>query len=577
MRFFNTTGPCNVTDHYMLPATARLEAFDIDRLLAQKSYFILHAPRQTGKTTAMLELSRQLTAAGDYISAVVSMEVGAGFPDDVDSAERAILGVWRRAIRFQLPNNYHPPVWQPDAPAGQRISEFLGEWALNAPLPLVVFIDEIDALQDNVLISVLRQLRDGFNLRPTAFPSSVALIGLRDVRDYKVKSGGSPYLNTPSPFNIAVRSYTMRNFTAEEVGMLLGQHTQETGQVFAEPTIKRVFELTQGQPWLVNALVKVCVEELVQEVTNPIEVAHINTAKETLIQRHQTHLGQLTDKLREERVRSVIEPILAGGILDDVPPDDRDYVIDLGLVRRTNGGTLAIANPIYGEVIPRVLAGGAQDSLPVIHPTWLNPDGSLNPEHLLATFLDFWRQHGQPLLQSAPYHEIAPHLVLMAFLHRVVNGNGRIEREYAIGSRRLDLCLFYGDARLAMELKVWRDGDPDPLIQGLGQLDKYLSGLGLATGWLVIFDQRSGQPDIGQRTATETATTPIGRVVTVIRAYGKPVPSHWKAALIDTSVSKHLPECLIPYTIHSAPRITPVRQSIAVPKTTTAMVRPVFL
>lgn len=518
MRFFNTTGPCNPIDHYMLPATERLEAFDVARLLAQKSYFILHAPRQTGKTTAMLELARQLTAAGDYIGVLVSMEIGAGFPDDIDAAERAILGAWRRAIRFQLPDSYYPPVWQPEAPAGQRISEFLGEWALNAPLPLVVFIDEIDALQDNVLISVLRQLRDGFSQRPTAFPSSVALIGLRDVRDYKVKSGGSPYLNTPSPFNIAVRSFTLRNFTAEEVGILLGHHTAETGQVFTQATLDRLFALTQGQPWLVNALAKVCVEELVPDVTNPIEVNQINAAKEVLILRRQTHLGQLTDKLREERVRRVIEPILAGGVLDDVSPDDRDYVIDLGLVRRTNGGALAIANPIYGEVIPRVLAGSAQDSLPVIHPAWLNPDGSLNPGRLLDAFLDFWRQHGQPLLQSAPYHEIAPHLVLMAFLHRVVNGNGRIEREYAIGSRRLDLALFYGATQLAMELKVWRDGDPDPLQQGLGQLDLYLSGLGLATGWLVIFDQRRGLPPISQRTTTEMATTPMGREVIVIRA-----------------------------------------------------------
>lgn len=75
MRFFNTTGPCNPTDHYMLPATARLEELNIKRLLAQKSYFILHAPRQTGKTTAILELARQLTAAGQYIGVVISMRL----------------------------------------------------------------------------------------------------------------------------------------------------------------------------------------------------------------------------------------------------------------------------------------------------------------------------------------------------------------------------------------------------------------------------------------------------------------------------------------------------------------------
>ena len=103
MRFFNTTGPCNPTDHYMLPATARLEGFDIDRLLAQKSYFVLHAPRQTGKTTAMLELACQLTAAGAFIGVLVSMEVGAAFPDDIGLAEDAILAIGDSVFGFNYP------------------------------------------------------------------------------------------------------------------------------------------------------------------------------------------------------------------------------------------------------------------------------------------------------------------------------------------------------------------------------------------------------------------------------------------------------------------------------------------
>ncbi len=474
MRFFNTTGPCNSTDHYMLPAIARLEVFNLERLIAQKSYFVLHAPRQTGKTTAMLELARQLTTAGSYIGVMVSMEVGAAFPHDIGLAEDAILGSWRQNIRFQLPQELHPPFWKTEAPVGQRIGDFLAEWALVAPHPLVVLIDEIDALQDHGLISILRQLRAGFNQRPTSFPSSVALVGLRDVRDYKVKSGASLHLNTTSPFNIAMRSLTLRNFTAEEVCTLLNQHITETGQPFSKAAQNQTFALTQGQPWLVNALAKVCVEELVQDVTRSVEVSQINIAKEILIQRRQTHLDQLTDKLREERVHRVIEPILAGGTFADVPLDDRQYIVDLGLARRTNSSSLAIANPIYGEVIPRVLASSAQDSLPTIQPNWLNSAGSLNPNQLLDAFLSFWRQHGQPLLKSGPYHEIAPHLVLMAFLHRVVNGKGTIEREYAIGSRRIDLCLFYNDVQVAMELKVWRDREVDPLAQGLIQLDSYL-------------------------------------------------------------------------------------------------------
>lgn len=120
-------------------------------------------------------------------------------------------------------------------------------------------------------------------------------------------------------------------------------------------------------------------------------------------------------------------------------------------------------------------------------------------------------------MKSAPYHEIAPHLVMMAFLHRVVNGGGTLEREYAIGTRRMDMCLRYGKTVMAMELKVWRDNRPDPLTAGLEQLEGYLAGLGLSEGWLVIFDRRGGAVPIAERTAVEQAETQQGRKVWVIR------------------------------------------------------------
>lgn len=516
MRFFNTAGPCNPIDHYMIPAAERFAAAEFDRLISQKAYFVVHAPRRTGKTTTMQALARQLTQEGIYTAALLSMEVGAAFTQDIGAAERAILGDWRYAIRAQLPIDQHPPTTLPPAPDGQQIGAFLAEWATQNTRPLVIFLDEIDALADNTLLSVLRQLRSGYTHRPQSFPSSLALIGLRDVRDYKIASGGSPSLRTPSPFNIAVRALTLNNFTPDEVTRLLAQHQNETGQSFTPEAQAYLYDLTQGQPWLVNALAKVAVEELEPSatITQPV----IAFAKERLIQRRQTHLDQLADKLRDPRVQRVITPILAGTTLTAVDRDEIDYVIDLGLIRASNGSSLEIANPIYREVIPRELATVPQASLPALHPTWLNGDGSLNPDKLLAAFLAFWRQHGQPLLQSAPYPEIAPHLVLMAFLHRVVNGGGTIEREYAIGTGRMDLCLRYDQVMLAMELKLWRDGKPDPLSRGLTQLDQYLAGLGLETGWLIIFDRRFGLPDISQRTTVEKQVTPGGREITLIRA-----------------------------------------------------------
>ncbi len=288
--------------------------------------------------------------------------------------------------------------------------------------------------------------------------------------------------------------------------------------MFTPEAIAHAYFLSQGQPWLVNALAKEAVEELVSDPAIAITVDHINQVKEILIQRRDTHIDSLTSLLREPRVKAVLEPILAGTDLGDVPIDDVEFLLDLGLCRIDETGNVAIANPIYREVLPRILAFTTTISLGQLTPSWLTARGDLDPRSLLEAFLQFWRQNGQPLLANVHYHEIAPHIVLMAFLHRVVNGGGTLEREYAIGSDRMDICLRYRNVTLAMELKVWRKGEKDPLEQGLKQLDKYLAGLGLQEGWLFIFDQRPGLPPISERTRLEIAKTVGDRTVQVIRA-----------------------------------------------------------
>ncbi|MEB3182318.1 MAG: AAA family ATPase [Nostocaceae cyanobacterium] len=514
-RWFNIAGPCKADKHYTLSATSRLP--DLSLLIEQESYFVVHAPRQTGKTTAMLALAQQLTATGRYAAVVVSVEVGSAFNHDPSAAELAILETWRDTIEDNLPPELQTPTWVYNAP-GQRIRASLRAWAQKIKRPLVLFIDEIDSLQDETLISVLRQLRDGYRSRPENFPSSVGLIGLRDVRDYKVASGGSDRLNTSSPFNIKVSSITLRNFNAAEVQELYQQHTEETGQIFTVEATATAFDLTQGQPWLVNALAKEVVEKMVKDRSISITKEHILQAKEILIARQDTHLDSLAERLREPRIKAIIEPMLAGLELGNIPNDDIQFVIDLGLCKMHPQGGLTIANPIYREVLPRVLTVTPMASLPVIAPTWLTPEGELNIDALLEAFIKFWRQHGEPLLGSTGYHEIAPHIVLMAFLHRVVNGGGTLEREYAIGSDRMDLCLRYKDVTLGIELKVWRDKKRDPQAEGIEQLESYLARLALNEGWLFVFDRRKNALPIEERLSTLVVVTENQRTITLILA-----------------------------------------------------------
>jgi hypothetical protein len=524
MRFFNTEGPVNSDKHYCLPPLQRWDLAEILRLIEQEKYFLLHAPRQTGKTTCLLALADHLNRDGRYRALYANIETAQAARERVELAMTGIVQTLAAQAVWQLRDPEAESLARQvlaDQAATVVLGQFLARWCERSPLPIVLLLDEVDALVGDALISLLRQLRAGYPQRPQRFPQTVILCGVRDLRDYRIHSSSEQAAITGgSAFNIKAESLRLGDFTATEVRALLQQHTDETGQAFAPEALDRVWTLTLGQPWLVNALAyETCFRMREgRDRSRAITVEMIDQAKENLILRRVTHLDQLADKLREARVRRVIEPMLAGGSLGEVPEDDIQYLIDLGLCRMAPGQGLTIANPIYREVLPRALTFTPEASLPQIAPTWLNPDGSLSPEQLLAAFLGFWRQHGQPLLGSTPYHEIAPHLVLMAFLHRVVNGGGTLEREYAIGWGRMDLCLRYRAVTLGIELKVWRDGEPDPLIEGLEQLDGYLAGLGLDRGWLVIFDRRTGQPPIRERTASSAMLSPQGRRITVVRA-----------------------------------------------------------
>lgn len=522
-RHFNTAGPCRPDLHYMIPAERRLP--QAPGLIEQGGYFVVHAPRQTGKTTALRALARQLTDSGRYAALHFSCESGKAAGDDFGEAQRALLSVMRHGAELYLPAELQPPEF-PDAPDSTRLLKALSTWARACPRPLVLFFDEIDALRGHSLLSVLSQLRNGFPDRPDFFPASIVLCGLRDVRDYKVASGGDPErLGTSSPFNIKLESLRLGDFTSDEVSELYQQHTSDTGQPFTDEALARAFELTQGQPWLVNALAREVVEKLAVPAREPITAAHLDTARERLILARATHLDSLVARLHEPRIRRVLEPVLAGTLsAGDAYQDDLQYARDLGLC--APGNPVRVANPIYHEVIARVLAGDAEPQVLAEPKSFVLPDGRLDFARLLREFADFWREHGEVLAAGLSYHEVAPQLVLMAFLQRVVNGGGFVEREYGVGRGRIDLLVRWpyqeqGQRclqRHALELKVWRTGEKDPLDKGLAQLDAYLERLRLDEGVLVIFDRRPEAGSAESRTRFEQTRSPSGRKITVLRA-----------------------------------------------------------
>ena len=173
MRFFNTTGPVVAADHYCVPPLARLDPDELLRLVRDKRYFVLHAPRQTGKTTALLAL-RDLLHVEGFRCVYANVEGGQTAREDAERAMRVVLGglaSWAAEAGDGFLDGVWPNLLARYRPDG-ALREALTRWSAVDPRPLMLLIDEIDILVDDSLLSVLRQLRAGYVRRPAGFPQT---------------------------------------------------------------------------------------------------------------------------------------------------------------------------------------------------------------------------------------------------------------------------------------------------------------------------------------------------------------------------------------------------------------------
>jgi len=356
------------------------------------------------------------------------------------------------------------------------------------------------------LISFLRQLRAGYDGRPQAFPASVVLCGVRDLKDYRMHMDGKDVITGGSAFNIKAKSLRLGNFSFDEIKELWLQHTEATGQKFAPEIFDELWLDTMGQPWLVNALGHQLTWEMRENRDRKrlITLEMYKQAREQLIQSRATHLDQLVDKLKEPRVQPIISDLLSGEFpKKQYPTDDLEYVEDLGLIRTRP--QIEISNRIYKEVIPRELVWTTQAAISYNQSPFVKADHSLDLPKLLRAFQQFYRENAEVWLEGVDYKEVASQLLLMAFLQRIINGGGRIEREYALGRKRMDLFIewpldskqsFQGPIqKIVIELKVIRErSNPETVLQdGLMQTREYATHKGASEAHLVIFDRRPGR------------------------------------------------------------------------------------
>ncbi|MEI6139620.1 MAG: AAA-like domain-containing protein [Mariniphaga sp.] len=489
-RFFNVTGFCNPERHYIIDPLRGLNE-QIVKLIKDQYYFTMHAPRQSGKTTMLHSLMHKINGERENICLVFSLETAGYKSIPIKDANENIVKAIIASATDYLDESYKPKIEKEIS--NYSMKDFLNEWCRKLTKPLILLVDEIDSLYDDVLISILRQFRDGFQSRAKSFPSSVVLVGLRDVRDYKDKvRDGMNSMGSGSPFNIKAESLRLNNFTKEQVQRLLHQYTDEGGQAFSEKVIDLFVSYTGGQPWLVNALAREILYKILNyDVSKDVTCEIVDQAKENLIVRRDTHLDSLIDKLQNPRVKPIISALISGEtIMYDEYNDDKQYVYDLGLIDIENKNGISISNQIYAEIIPRVLNANFQDMIvPIVERQWyIKPDGKLDLPALLVEFQDFYREHSESWLGNFSFQESGKQLLLMAFLQRIVNGGGKIDREMAVGRGRTDLLIEFEGDTFVLELKIkYSNYRPEKAYE---QLIRYLDTVNQPHGYLVLFENK---------------------------------------------------------------------------------------
>lgn len=502
-RFFNIAGPIKKDIHYYIEPLNRLEWDEIQLLLNQQSYFVLHAPRQTGKTTTLLAMAEVINKADNQIALYANIESAQASRNDIQSGINTICADIANQAVIQLKDeslNQWLIERGNSIPANSRLNQLLSFWSQSNGKPCLLLLDEIDALIGDTLISVLRQIRAGYPQRPAAFPQNIILCGVRDVRDYRIHSQGE-IITGGSVFNIKSESLRMGSFSQTEIQALYAQHSKLTGQEFESDVFNALWQDTQGQPWLVNALAyQTCFKNKANRDRNKtITLEDYKIAREQLIYARTTHLDQLSDKLKEPRVHAVIAPMLSS--LDNFEQaqsslDDLQYVEDLGLIKLKPN--LVIANKIYQEVIPRELTYPTSVNITHEQAWYIGENDKIDMRKLLSAFQQFFRENIDAWSENFQYKEAGPQLLMQAFLQRIVNGGGRITREYALGRKRTDLLIewplteqsFNGPVqRVVIELKILYGAIETTIENGVKQACEYANSVNADEVHLVIFDR----------------------------------------------------------------------------------------
>ena len=509
MRRFGTQGPVNPQEHYVVSRFD--EIADYIKRVDEGKYIVLFAPRQTGKTTFFQAALETLTTNSATAIQAESVSKLTYFPIQLN------FDVYKNTSVADFYDNLYQDICEEIENLFQRrggtppeaLSQFLVDTKLTNPHEMrrffrhlerlltsqkfVLIIDEFDGIPQAALSDFLHTLRHIYIAGKPRCPHSVGIIGVKSIAQLN-------YDRSISPFNIQ-DEFHLPNFTLEQVQELLGQYTDEVGQVFVPEVIASIHKQTAGQPVLVNRFAQILTEELDIPKSEPITMTHFSKAHAQLLHERNTNIEHLTTNVRKNRrFESVLMRIMARDEGVDFNMDD-DIISELamyGVIKKASDGMCEILNPIYLYRIMRTfkptINGLEEQYLPKdANREFLNyitSTGQIDMESLLDNFRDFIARAGFKILQvpDTPQESVDRHL-LLAYLDQFVKDiGGFMHIEVQTGRGRMDIIITHNQRKYIVETKIWR-GD-SRYQAGKKQLAAYLRAEGITEGYYIVFDHR---------------------------------------------------------------------------------------
>ena len=492
-RMFEDSGTVDpkMSYHVELENVTNTKRQDIKTLVDLGRYFSIFAPRQSGKTTFFEDFCHELEKDTSYVAILLSFQ-------DYKQLEKAtVYSLIEESIFEQLLNrlqNVHCENIEPvrellnshgvtDHISFRKLFEKLNK--VIPPKKIIIIIDEFDGIPIGELenfLTTLRELYQKYKKQTDKALYSVGLVGIRNIT--KLIVGGV------SPFNIADQ-VKLPPFTLKNVRDLYSQYTEETNQPFTEDAVKKVFDETAGQPWLVNRIGTILTVDIKPETTNPITAQDVEKGIKNLLKERNSHFDNLLEKAK--LYKETFVRITFNGV--DYNPDDEDqsWLEQYGLINEKNDKAV-VANAIYKRRFLKAFFHESGATADTSLKAYFTSDGFLNMEAILSDFEEYIMQIGVNAFYTSqkPYEKTGQFL-LSAWLYQFVEGGkGELRLEPPTGLGRIDILLIYQGHKYIIETKINRSSLDKTVEKAIDQLcGKYLLTEQADEGYVVIFDLKT--------------------------------------------------------------------------------------